>query len=88
MLPKFDDDKDVKKELKFFSQSIDTMTDENLKIKATELFSKIKFYTNTIHEVHMSPINQNIDPNDIRRNIDELMRVRYELTKLVNDYKS
>lgn len=88
MLPKFDNDKDVKKELKFFSQTIDTMPSGELKNRATELFNKIKFYTNMIHEVHMSPINQNIDPTDIRRNIDNLVGIRNQLNKIIKDYKS
>jgi len=88
MLPKFDDDKTVKKELKYFSDEIDKIADESLKQKALTFYNKIKFYTNMIHEVHMSPINQNIDPTDIRRNIDNLVTVRKQLTKLIKDYRS
>lgn len=88
MLPKIDNDKEVKKELKYFSNEIKKITDQKLKEKATSLYNKILFYTNVIYEVHMSPINQNIDPTDIRRNINELVAVRKELTKLVKDLNS
>jgi len=87
MLPKFENDKQVKKELKYFKDAIDSMDEGSIKDKAFELYSSIKFYTNMIHEVHMSPINRRIDPTDVRRNIDELTDVRSKLNKLVNDYK-
>ncbi len=88
MLPKFEDDINVKKELKYFSDEIDKIVDESLKQKALTLYNRIKFYTNMIHESHMASINQNIDPTDIRQNIDELVTVRNQLSKLIKDFKS
>ena len=87
MLPKLKNSLEFKKDLKSFQISIENIPYPNAKEKALHLLQKIMLEANILDESHNPITNNDIDPRAVRSNVENMVELRKELTKLINDSK-
>lgn len=87
MLPKLQNSQKLNLELKSYYKEIAKIENTKVREKAEKIISMIKFQAALIDEGHNIYTNTNIDPRNLRKNVEKLSELRYELKKIVRDIK-
>lgn len=87
MLPKLQKSNIVKKEIYTFKKIINSIDNQNIKLKANNLLSELEKHFNIINEAHNPLTNNSIDPRKIRENVKQVSIIRNEIKKIIKDFK-
>ena len=78
----------AKKEINRFKKEIENIKFAKAKEKASSLLDKLIKKINIIEHNHTFQINRSVDPKQIRDDIEDLVKIRVELAKLIHDSKN
>lgn len=85
MLTKLENYNKFKKEIQTYQVAVDKIQDENRKKYYSLLLAELKLQSRIIDEAHNPLTNKSIDPRQIRENVEKIMSIRQQLSKVVKD---
>lgn len=75
------------KDLRLYKSAIESITDKNVKQEYQTLLNKLIEQFKLIDAAH-DTVNRNIDPTQVRDNVELSIQIRQKLNKIVKDFKS
>ena len=75
------------KDLRLYKSAIESITDKNVKQEYQTLLNKLIEQFKLIDAAH-DTVNRNIDPTQVRDNVERSVQIRQKLNKIVKDFKS
>lgn len=78
----------VKKELRLFERDIKNIQNISAREKGLKLLSQLISYINMINQGHNFSEAKKIDPINLREAIEETIKIRRSISKLIKDSKS
>jgi hypothetical protein len=78
----------AKKEINKFKKEIENIKFVKAKEKASGLLEELIKKINIIEYNHTFQINRSVDPKKLRDDIEDLVKIRVELSKLIHDSKN
>ena len=79
--------KKFQKDLLMYKAAIDSITDESEKQEYQTLLNKLIEQFKLIDAAH-DTVNRDIDPTQVRDNVERSIQIRRQLNKIVKDFKS
>jgi len=76
-----------KKDLRLYKSAIESITDEQVKQEYQTLLNKLSEQFKLIDAAH-DTVNRDIDPMQVRENVENSVLIRRKLNKIVRDFKS
>ena len=84
---KIKDSEKFQKDLLLYKSAIESITDKSIKQKYQILLNKLVEQFKLIDAAH-DTVNRDIDPTQIRDNVERSVKIRRQLSKIVKDFKS
>lgn len=76
-----------KKDLRLYKAAIESVTDERVKQEYQTLLNKLSEQFKLIDAAH-DTVNKDIDPVQVRENVENSVQLRRRLDKIIRDFKS
>ena len=83
---KIKNSKKFQKDLRLYNSAIESITDESVKQQYQILLNKLIEQFKLIDAAH-DTINRDIDPTQVRDNVENSVQIRQKLNKIVKDFK-